>query len=144
MKVEGILKTKGHEVETVGPDSLVALAVDRLSSMQIGALVVSGGGGRVDGVISEREVVRGLAQHGQRLLDMKVSEVMSRHVPVCSPDDPIQDVMAQMTRTRNRHVPVVQGGQLYGLVSIGDLLKNRLEDLELQTNVLRTSYISRQ
>ena len=143
MKVEGILKGKGHEVQTVGPDTAVVLAVDRLSSMQIGALVVSGDGKRVDGVISERDVVRGLAHHGQRLLDMKVSEVMARHVPVCSPDDPIQEVMAQMTRTRNRHIPVVQGGQLYGLVSIGDLLKNRLEELELQTNVLRDSYISR-
>jgi CBS domain-containing protein len=143
MKVEGILKAKGHEVETVGPDTAVVLAVDRLSSMQIGALVVSGDGRKVEGVISERDVVRGLAKHGQRLLDLKVSEVMERHVPVCSPDDPIGDVMAQMTRTRNRHIPVVHNSQLYGLVSIGDLLKNRLEELELQTNVLRDSYISR-
>ncbi len=143
MKVEGILKAKGHDVQTIGPDPTVVLAVDRLSSMQIGALVVSADGGRVEGVISEREVVRGLARHGERLLDLKVSDVMARHVPVCSPDDHIQDVMAQMTRTRNRHVPVVQHGRLYGLVSIGDLLKNRLEELELQTNVLRDSYISR-
>ncbi|MDP8975869.1 MAG: CBS domain-containing protein [Actinomycetota bacterium] len=143
MKVEGILKDKGHEVQTVGPDTAVVLAVDRLSSMQIGALVVSGDGQRVEGVISERDVVRGLAHHGQRLLDLKVSEVMARHVPVCSPDDPIQDVMAQMTRTRNRHIPVVHDSRLYGLVSIGDLLKHRLEELELQTNVLRDSYISR-
>ena len=143
MKVEGILKGKGHDVQTIGPDTAVVLAVDRLSSMQIGALVVSGDDKRVEGVISERDVVRGLARHGQRLLDLKVSDVMARRVPVCSPDDPIQEVMAQMTRTRNRHIPVVQGGQLYGLVSIGDLLKNRLEELELQTNVLRDSYISR-
>lgn len=144
MKVEGILKAKGHDVQTVGPDTAVVLAVDRLSSMQIGALVVSADGSKVEGVISERDVVRGLAHHHARLLDLKVSDVMARHVPVCSPDDPIQDVMAQMTRTRNRHVPVVQDGRLYGLVSIGDLLKNRLEELELQTNVLRDSYISRQ
>ncbi len=143
MKVEGILKGKGHEVQTVGPDTAMVLAVDRLSSMQIGALVVSGDGKRVEGVISEREVVRGLAHHGQRLLDLVVSEVMARHVPVCSPDDPIQEVMAQMTRTRNRHIPVVHDSQLYGLVSIGDLLKHRLEELEVQTSVLRDSYISR-
>ena len=143
MKVEGILKAKGHDVETVGPDTAVVLAVDRLSSMQIGALVVSVDGRKVEGVVSERDVVRGLAKHGGRMLDLKVSEVMERHVPVCSPDDPIGDVMAQMTRTRNRHIPVVHNRQLYGLVSIGDLLKNRLEELELQTNVLRDSYISR-
>jgi CBS domain-containing protein len=143
MKIEGILKAKGHDVETVGPDTAVVLAVDRLSSMQIGALVVSVDGRKVEGVVSERDVVRGLAKHGGRMLDLKVSEVMERHVPVCSPDDPIGDVMAQMTRTRNRHIPVVHNSQLYGLVSIGDLLKNRLEELELQTNVLRDSYISR-
>lgn len=143
MKVEGILKAKGHDVETVGPDTAVVLAVDRLSSMQIGALVVSVDGRKVEGVVSERDVVRGLAKHGGRMLDLKVSDVMERHVPVCSPDDPIGDVMAQMTRTRNRHIPVVHNSQLYGLVSIGDLLKNRLEELELQTNVLRDSYISR-
>jgi len=143
MKVDGILKAKGHDVETVGPDTAVVLAVDRLSSMQIGALVVSVDGRKVEGVVSERDVVRGLAKHGQRMLDLKVSDVMERHVPVCSPDDPIGDVMAQMTRTRNRHIPVVHKSQLYGLVSIGDLLKNRLEELELQTNVLRDSYISR-
>ena len=144
MKVEGILKAKGYDVQTVGPETGVVLAVDRLSSMQIGALVVSGDGTTVEGVISERDVVRALAHHGQRVLDMKVADVMARRVPVCSPDDAIVDVMAQMTRTRNRHVPVVQEGRLYGLVSIGDLLKNRLEELELQTNVLRDSYISRQ
>ena len=143
MKVDGILKAKGHDVETVGPDTAVVLAVDRLSSMQIGALVVSVDGRKVEGVVSERDVVRGLAKHGQRMLDLKVSDVMERHVPVCSPDDPIGDVMAQMTRTRNRHIPVVHNSRLYGLVSIGDLLKNRLEELELQTNVLRDSYISR-
>ncbi|MDQ3570347.1 MAG: CBS domain-containing protein [Actinomycetota bacterium] len=143
MNVEGILKDKGHEVQTVGPDTAVVLAVDRLSTMQIGALVVSADGSKVDGVISEREVVRGLARHGPRLLDLKVADVMTPHVPVCSPEDPIKDVMAQMTRTRNRHIPVVQGAQLYGLVSIGDLLKHRLEELELQTNVLRDPYITR-
>lgn len=143
MNVEGILKAKGHDVETVRPDTAMALALDRLSSMQIGALVVSGDGSKVEGVISERDIVRGLARHGARLLDLSVGEVMARHVPVCSPDDPIQEVMAQMTRTRNRHIPVVHGGQLYGLVSIGDLLKHRLEELELQTNVLRDSYITR-
>lgn len=143
MKVEGILKAKGNQVETVSPDTVVPLAVDRLSVLRIGALVVSSDDTTVEGVFSERDVVRGLARHGARLLELRVSDVMSRHVPVCSPDDTVKDVMAQMTRTRNRHVPVVQDGRLAGLVSIGDLLKERLEELELQTNVLRDSYISR-
>ena len=142
MTVEAILKEKGRQVETVKPDTAVPLAVDRLSALRIGALVVSPEGSTVQGVFSEREVVRGLARHGQRLLDLRVSDVMSRHVPVCSPTDTVKDVMAQMTRTRNRHVPVVEAGRLCGLVSIGDLLKERLEELELQTNVLRDRYIS--
>ena len=143
MKVEGILKAKGYDVQTVGPETGVVLAVDRLSSMQIGALVVSGDGTTVEGVISERDVVRALAHHGQRVLDMKVADVMARRVPVCSPDDAIVDVMAQMTRTRNRHVPVVEDGCLSGIVSVGDVVKYRLEEMELEASVLRDAYLTR-
>ncbi len=143
MKVDGILNAKGRQVETIRPDATVAVAVNRLGALRIGALVVSADGRTVDGTISERDIVRGLARHGIRLLDLDVSDVMARNVPVCSPADTVKDVMAQMTRTRNRHVPVVQGGQLQGLVSIGDLVKHRVEELELQTNVLRDPYITR-
>lgn len=143
MKVHGILATKGSTVETIRPDASVAIAVDRLSALRIGALVVSADGTGVAGTISERDIVRGLARHGVRLLDLEVSEVMSRNVPVCSSEDTVKDVMAQMTRTRNRHVPVVENGELQGLVSIGDLVKHRVEELELQTNVLRDPYITR-
>ena len=143
MKVDGILEAKGRQVETVRPDTAVVLAVDRLSSLRIGALVVSEDGKRVDGVLSESDIVRGLARQGQRLLDLQVSDVMSRHAPVCSPDDTVKDAMALMTHSRHRHLPVVRNGKLAGLVSIGDLLKQRLEELELQTNVLRDAYITR-
>ncbi len=143
MKVHGILNAKGSTVETIRPETSVAMAIDRLSALRIGALVVSADGRAVAGTISERDVVRGLARHGARLLDLPVSEVMSRNVPVCSPEDTVKDVMAQMTRTRHRHVPVVENGQLQGLVSIGDLVKHRVEELELQTNVLRDPYITR-
>ncbi len=143
MKVHGILDAKGSTVETIRPDISVAMAVDRLSALRIGALVVSADGKAVMGMVSERDIVRGLARHGARFLDLPVSEVMSRSVPVCSPEDTVKDVMAQMTRTRNRHVPVVENGQLRRLVSIGDLVKHRVEELELQTNVLRAPYISR-
>ncbi|MGH8887970.1 MAG: CBS domain-containing protein [Egibacteraceae bacterium] len=143
MKVEVILKAKGHAVETTGPEATVGMAVRRFTTMGIGALVVSADGHRVDGVISERDVVRGLNKHGAALLGMRVADVMSQSVPVCSPDDSIKQVMAQMTRTRNRHLPVVDGGTLCGLVSIGDVVKHRLEEMELETNVLRDHYIAR-
>ena len=144
MKVDTILNTKGREVETTRPDTGVVMAVHKLATMGIGALVVSEDGARVEGVISERDVVRGLAKHGPRLLDMRVGEVMTRHAPTCSPDDSIKDVMARMTRTRQRHLPVVRDGNLYGLISLGDVVKNRLEELELEANVLRDSYITHQ
>lgn len=143
MRVEGILKNKGHGVETVRPDAQVTLVAHKLTTLGIGALVVSGDGSTMEGIVSERDIVRGLTKHGPRLLAMSASQVMSKNVPTCSPSDSVKDVMAQMTRTRNRHVPVLQDGALAGLVSIGDVVKSRLEELELETNVLRDSYISR-
>ena len=140
MKVEGILKAKGRSVETARPDTPMLVVVHKLATMRIGALVVTDDGARVDGVVSERDVVTGLNRHGAALLEMRVGDVMSRGVPVCSPDDSIKHVMAEMTRSRHRHVPVVEHGRLCGIVSIGDVVKNRLEELELETNVLRDVY----
>jgi CBS domain-containing protein len=143
MKVQGILQNKGPEVETVRPDAKVVMALHRMRMQNVGALVVSRDGVRVEGVLSERDVVRSLARHGADLLDMSVVAVMSRSVPVCSPDDSLTSVMAQMTRTRNRHVPVVEDGCLCGIVSVGDVVKHRLEELELETHVLRDAYLTR-
>jgi CBS domain-containing protein len=143
MKVEDILRKKGRHVETIRPDADVLLAVHKLTMQNIGALVVSRDGERVDGVLSERDVVRGLTRHGAPLLGTSVSTVMSRGVPVCSPGDTLALVMSQMTRTRNRHLPVVDHGKLCGIVSIGDVVKNRLEEVELETNVLRDAYLTR-
>ena len=140
MNVESILKVKGREVETISPEALTVFAVHKLTTTGMGALVVSTDGERLEGVISERDLVRGLSRHGTRLLDMPVAEVMSRRVPVCSPDDSLSQVMAEMTRTRHRHLPVIRTGRLCGLVSIGDIVKHRLEDLELETSVLRDAY----
>lgn len=143
MKVDSILKAKGHRVETVQPDAPTVTAIHKLASLGVGALVVSPDGERVEGILGEREVVRALARHGVRLLDVPVSEVMSRGVPVCSPSDPITAVMAVMTRTRNRHVPVVTPeGKLCGLVSLGDVVKHRLDDMELEASILREAYIA--
>ena len=140
MNVESILKVKGSEVQTVSPDALAVFAVHKLTTAGIGALVVSADGVRLEGVISERDVVRGLSRHGARLLDLPVADVMTRRVPVCSPDDTLAHVMAEMTRTRHRHLPVIRDGRLRGLVSIGDIVKHRLEELELETSVLRDAY----
>jgi CBS domain-containing protein len=143
MKVDAILRSKGGEVHTVRPDTTVQQAVHRMRLQNVGALVVSRDGGAVEGVLSERDVVRGLTRHGAALLEMRVVEVMTRGVPVCSPDDSLVSVMSQMTRTRTRHMPVVQDGRLCGVVSVGDLVKYRLEEMELETNVLRDAYITR-
>ena len=137
MKVESILKSKGRDVQTVASDLSLVLAVHQLSTRGIGALIVSEDGRRVDGLLSEREVVRGLAKHGAALLDLRVRDIMARTVPVCSSQDTIRDAMAEMTRSRNRHLPVVDDGALCGLISIGDVVKHRLEELELEALVLR-------
>lgn len=145
MKVEGILKSKGRSVETIEPWATVAEAVGRLTGPpRIGALVVcEDAERRVAGIIGERDLIPALSKHGARLLEMQVAVVMSRDVPVCSPDDSIAYLMLEMTRSRYRHMPVVDGGKLSGLISIGDVVKARLEEMELETGVLRDLYIAR-
>ncbi|MGH9178494.1 MAG: CBS domain-containing protein [Acidimicrobiales bacterium] len=143
MKVRDILKAKGRSVETIRPDATLDLAVHRLAALGIGALVVSADGAHLDGVLSERDVVRELARNGARAPEATVAAVMSKGVPVCSPDTTIKDAMAEMTRSRHRHLPVVEDGVLYGLLSIGDVVKHRLEEMELEASVLRDAYIAR-
>jgi CBS domain-containing protein len=143
VKVESILEAKGHRVHTAPRTMGVAQAVEEMATRGIGALVVSSDGHQVEGVISERDIVRALGRAGAVLLSMRVGEIMSRDVPVCSPQDTVAHVMAEMTRTRHRHLPVVDDGRLRGIVSIGDVVKNRLEELELETAVLRDAYITR-
>lgn len=143
MRVDDILRAKGSEVETIRPDAKVLMAVHRMRMQNVGALVVCRDG-KVKGVLSERDIVRGLTHHGAELLEMSVVAVMSRPVPVCAPGDSLTTVMAKMTRTRNRHVPVVDStGELCGIVSVGDVVKHRLEEMELETNVLRDHYLAR-
>jgi len=137
MKVESILRSKGRDVQTIGSTVSLVLAVHQLSSMGIGALVVSDDGHRVDGLLGEREILRGLAKHNVGLLDLQVHDVMDRSPRLCSSQDTIRHAMAEMTRTRNRHLPVVDAGRLCGLISIGDVVKHRLEELELEALVLR-------
>src|SRR5215210_276121 len=144
MSVGAILKSKGSDVETIAGDATVGEAVARLRDNKIGALVVSSDGRTVDGVLSERDVVGGLADHGGDILERKVEDVMTKRVATCSPEDGVEKVMLEMTELRARHFPVVDDGRLVGIVTIGDVVKNRLEEVELETNVLRDSYIARQ
>ncbi len=137
MKVQVMLDAKGSEVATTRPDATIAAAIDILKREGIGALVVTDSGGGLAGIISERDIVRGLVDHGGDLLKMPVAELMTRSVKTCGPDHNINDVMAEMTRSRIRHLPVLADGRLCGIISIGDVVKNRLEELEAETSVLR-------
>lgn len=138
MNVEAILRSKGSRVVTIGPDHTIAAALRELSSRGIGALVVSANGMRVDGIISERDIVRGLAEHGAELLRMCVGEVMTRRVVTCDPSDSLEDLMAEMTNRRIRHLPVLRDDRLCGIVSIGDVVKNRLDEVEYEARSLRS------
>ncbi|MCA1836141.1 MAG: CBS domain-containing protein [Actinobacteria bacterium] len=146
MKVEEILKSKGRSVETIEGDARIAEAIGRLNGPpQIGALVVPDELGQrpFAGTLTERDIIRALGKYGAKLLTMRVTDVMSRNVPICSPQDSIARLMQQMTTSRYRHVPVVERGQLAGLISIGDVVKARVADMELETSLLRDLYIAR-
>jgi Predicted signal-transduction protein containing cAMP-binding and CBS domains len=143
MKVAGVLRTKGRDVHTIHPAATVADAADRLSDSGVGALVVTVAGGGMVGIVSERDLVRGLHDHGAAVLGMTVADVMSRQVRSCTSQDSVTDLMRRMTAERHRHMPVVDGGKLTGLVSIGDVVKHRIEEVELERAVLRDAYISR-
>lgn len=141
MHVKLIIKNKGAAVETIRPDALISDVVDCLRSNRIGVLVVSRTGRDIAGIVSERDIVTGLAEQGASLLDHSVESIMTRQVKTCSPDDTVTFVMALMTDRRIRHVPVLRDGQLAGIVSIGDAVKSRLQELENETTQLR-EYIS--
>lgn len=138
MNVETILRTKGRAVATIRPDETVGAVVDMLISRNIGALVVSDDGESVDGIISERDIVHGLADRGADLLSLKVADVMTRQVVTCDPAETVDQLMAEMTNRRIRHFPVVQDGRLCGIVSIGDVVKNRLDEVEYEARSLRS------
>jgi CBS domain-containing protein len=143
MTVAAILKSKGEGVVTTLPDTTISTAVWELRSKSIGALVVTADGMTVVGVITERDIVRALTERGAGLLGLRVSQVMTSPTVTCRPSDSITAVMEQMTRHRVRHVPVVEGGRLRGIVSIGDVVKNRLDELQLEASVLREAVITR-
>lgn len=141
MKVASILTVKGRDVFTILPESSILDAANMLKEKRVGALVVPGAKGTVAGILSERDIVRGLAAHGPAVLAMTVGDLMTRTVVTCAPDNAIEDVMNEMTSRRIRHLPVIEDGALAGMVSIGDVVNNRLGELHQETDMLR-SYIS--
>lgn len=138
MNVDAILRDKGDTVVTIAPDATIAQAVSLLRVRRIGALVVSGDGITPEGMLSERDLVRGLAQDGALLLQRRVEEIMTRAVVTCGRNDSLADLMALMTERRIRHLPVMHSGRLVGLVSIGDVVKNRLDEIESEAQSLKT------
>jgi CBS domain-containing protein len=137
MTVAAILKAKGSHVETTSPDTTLYTVGWQLKSKNIGALVVVGADTSILGMISERDFVRAQIEHGAQVLALPVSRVMTTRVLTCTPDERVTGVMARMTRHRVRHLPVVDNGRLAGIVSIGDVVKYRLDELELEANILR-------
>ena len=136
MNVESILARKGSQVASIVPGATLAEAVQMLREHGIGALVVSVDGRRVDGMLSERDVVRRLAIDGADALEMTAARAMSTPVVTCGLLDELPELMAIMTQRRVRHLPVVSHGRLIGLVSIGDVVKHRVEELETENRAL--------
>jgi CBS domain-containing protein len=143
MIVASILRSKGHEIHGIEADASVEEAIRELARHGVGALVVTADVDPLFGVIFERDIVRGLAEEGAGLLSRPVAQVMTRDVTTCAPTDSIDKIMAIMTGRRQRHVPIVDGDQLCGIVSIGDVVKARLDDLELEARMLHDYIQSR-
>jgi CBS domain-containing protein len=137
MNVKNILSAKGGEVVTIEPNASLDTAAKRLAERKIGALVVVGAEHRVIGILSERDIVQELAARGAAALERPLSEVMTRKVITCSQSDTISSVMERMTEGKFRHLPVVEQSRLIGIVSIGDIVKHRLQEMEHEQSALR-------
>ena len=137
MIVKNILAGKRGDVVTIDPTADLAAAVKLLAERRIGAVVILGADHRVVGILSERDIVRALAERGATALNEPISQVMTRDVKTCSEDDTIAGLMGRMTTGKFRHMPVVQQGKLIGIVSIGDVVKSRVEEIGHETEALR-------
>ncbi len=142
MKVHQILQAKGREVASMTGDASVADAVKLLGERRIGALVVVDASGNLEGILSERDVVKAMATHGMDMSGRKVRDLMTSEVQTCKPADDVNSVMARMTAGRFRHVPVLDGGELAGVISIGDAVKARMEELEHEREALEHYIVS--
>lgn len=139
MRISDVLRTKGNAVATIGPDATVGQLVETLAEHNIGAAVVTDSG-QLAGIVSERDVVRRLRERGADLLSATVAEIMTVDVLTCGPDDTVDHLAETMTERRIRHMPVLRDGELVGIVSIGDVVKSRISQLETDREQLE-SYI---
>jgi CBS domain-containing protein len=144
MLVREILDAKGRNVITTRSDASITTVVHKLALERIGALVVSDDGEHLDGIVSERDIVQALAEHGTDILETgrRVSEIMTHAVQTCSPTDTVKGLMERMTRLRIRHLPVIDHGRLAGIISIGDVVKSRIEEVTVEAEILREAYIA--
>ena len=141
MTVKAILEKKGHDVFTLGPDESITAAVKMLADHRIGALVITTDDRKIIGILSERDIVRTIGKLGASALDQTVRDVMTAKVNTCNEAHSVNEVMEIMTRGRFRHLPVEQAGRLDGIVSIGDVVKQRIEDVEKEAEEIR-NYIA--
>ncbi len=130
MRINDVIRRKGSTVSTVQPQATVTDLIELLAEKGIGSVVVSTAGDDVEGIVSERDVVRGLREFGPGLLDQPISSIMTADVHTCSPEDDLETVAHTMTDQRIRHLPVVVDGHLRGIVSIGDIVKSRMDELQ--------------
>jgi CBS domain-containing protein len=141
MRINDVLRRKGDLVVTIAPDERVSVLLDALAEHKVGALVVAGADGSVEGIVSERDVVRHLQARGAGILDDPVSGIMTSPVHTAVPETTLEELMVLMTERRFRHVPVVVDGRLVGIVSIGDVVKHRIDELQSERDQL-TAYIT--
>jgi CBS domain-containing protein len=137
MRIENVLRTKSHKVVSISSESNIREAIDLMTSEQVGAVIVQDEHQHLLGIMSERDVVVGLADHGPALLQLPVKDVMVTHGPIANPEDSVQQTMRTMTQRRARHMPVVSSGALIGVVSIGDIIKSRLAEKIEENGVLQ-------
>ncbi len=137
MTVRAILDTKGHHVESVQPGAKLSAAVKTLGEKKIGAVLVLNMAERIEGILSERDIVRVLSERGAAALDEPISNVMTRKVVSCRPTDTVSAIMEMMTLGKFRHLPVVEDGKVVGLISIGDVVKWRVQEYEREQEALR-------
>ena len=142
MKVASILKAKGAHIVTVRPNETIQHAAAKLRLEGVGALIVSHDGVTLDGIITERDITKGFADHGADLASKHVRDLMEAGVLTCKPEDGIADVARLMTNRRLRHLPVRDGSSLAGIVSVGDILKYRLDEVELEARVMQDAVIA--
>ncbi|HZD90325.1 MAG TPA: CBS domain-containing protein [Pseudolabrys sp.] len=137
MNVRMILAAKGGDIISIEPTADLAAAAKLLAAHKIGSVVIRGAGGRLAGILSERDIVRAISEQGADALTLPVGQVMTRTVMTCSEDDDAASLMERMTAGRFRHLPVLRDGELVGLVSIGDVVKQRVEAVERESEALR-------